>query len=435
MTQCSIGASYGSEGAYKIINLLVQDRSGPFTITFPRGKRINDYIIISFDKDTFKSGDVYSEIQKYYEFNSSGLCPLILSIFENDKSKEMSLTDFLRKYKRTPVPPTIYIIMEKYDCSADVFNFFDGFVGFNGRRFFKELKDFLTRLVQFGKYNVDMKIENICYEDGRGFIMIDLDNKFIKHAPHEYGPFLVTYMLFQVFMKLRNYNKILKGRKIDFNDTGITEQEYRDMTQFILDRHTTLQEPYSELYMLCYYSGLTIKNGIRQFDQYTPFKPVKKPDIKPDAIDVTGGEDPPHVEQLLVRMTKLKELCETILNLYMLPPENITYLTTRLNFLTRQLTTLQSQMDSFAQIVRNSKNYIQNYRQHWGRFLSEDEKQLPFEQVDDLVYQRLMKEYGLQIKCQRAAKCALAVAVAAYTLKKTFFAGKTRKRKRKFRSK
>jgi hypothetical protein len=427
MTQCSIGAPYGSEGAYKIINLLVQDQSGPFTITFPRGKRINDYIIITFKPDGFNSQDVYSEIQKYYEFSSSGLCPLILCIFENDKSKEMSLTNFLSKYNRAPIPPTTCIIMEKYNCSRDVFKFFDGMGGFDSRRFFTELKDFLTRLVQFGQYNVDMKIENICYERGRGFIMIDLDNKFIKPVSDN-APLFVTYMLFQVFMKMRIYNRILNGRSIDFNDTGITEQEYRDMMQFILDRHNTLREEYSELYMLCYYSGLKVRDGIRQFDRYTSFKKTEKKDEKNP--EVIGGEDPPPVEQLLERMTKLKKLCETILSLYFLPEQNTAHLTYNLNFLNRQLETLKSQMESFAQIVRNSKNYIQNYRQRWEKYLSEDEKLLPFEQVDDLVQKRLMDAYGLQIKCQRVGKCALAVAAAAYTLKKLVSGGKTRKRKR-----
>jgi len=42
-----------------------------------------------------------------------------------------------------------------------------------------------------------------------------------------------------------------------------------------------------------------------------------------------------------------------------------------------------------------------------------------------------MDAYGLQIICERAGKCALIVADAAYTLKKVFSGGKTHKRKHK----
>jgi len=423
-TKCSIGELYGSKGSFKNVHELVKDRRGNFVITIPRGKQPKDYVIISFD--VFKEENVFFEIQKYEELKLSGFCPLILCIFENDHSHEMTVTDFLNKYESDPIPSTLYIIMEKYNCSTDALQFFYEKEVFNSHRFFTELRDFLTRLVEFGYYSLDMKIENICYDRQKGFVIIDLDPKFFKLISHpEFDAYYVNYMLFQTY--------ILLSHKINahFDDLNITENEYRNMMRFILNQHNLHlrdKEYITELRMLFFYSKMSPSLGINQFDKYTPF--IHK-SVEVANVAVSTDEDVPPVEKLLQQINNLKKTCDKILGLYVLPQQDKIYLENNVRILNQHLEKIKSQLNSYAQIVRNSKSYMQNYRELWGKYLSEDEKRLPFEQVNDLVQKRLMDAYGLQIKCERAGKCALIVAAAAYTLKKVFSGGKTHKRKHK----
>ena len=263
-----------AQGTFKYLNEPVSGRQGFSTVFAPRQTE-NDFLIGRFKPDDFDATDVYNEFVLYKEFGARGFSPKIHSVMSN--GEQLSLTKFLSNIHsehdiQLHIDPYIQFLIEKKECEKLIFNYFkrqNNTIDYT--HFFTSLRAFIVLIVQYGYYNTDIKIPNLCIDPNTmKFVMIDLDPKFVKNIPREEGNprimnHYVNYMIYQVYIYLTVASKV----NVHFSETGIdtdlnTRPNLYAMMEFIYQKNivnsnlgTDILDP---LYMLFWYSS-QVNNG------------------------------------------------------------------------------------------------------------------------------------------------------------------------------
>ena len=158
-------------------------------------------------------------------------------------------------YENTPdkIPSNTHYIIEKLNCDEDLFNIFKTeinsiwsyawsyassyfYANRDYRTLFSKLKKLLTVLATPienvpGLFLVDMKSGNICSDDDGNLKLIDFDPaRLFSIHDRGYATPAVTFMLFQTYLIF-----YLKNRDITFDVTGISEEDFNEMIDFIYD--------------------------------------------------------------------------------------------------------------------------------------------------------------------------------------------------------
>ena len=174
--------------------------SGEFS--FSPGSIINiEFVTVKFKNN--KSSDIYNELMLYHNFGIMGISPVIYGV-NIPGTGQMSLETFVKSYNEHNVPTNTMYIVEKLNCDRMVIDRFTGRNGFDAKLFFDQLRDFFTsRIVANGIINTDIKIPNLCVDNGGNIKMIDLDPNFIKKIDKQISSrHYVNYMLLQVYINL-----------------------------------------------------------------------------------------------------------------------------------------------------------------------------------------------------------------------------------------
>jgi hypothetical protein len=174
--------------------------SGEFN--FSPGSIINiEFVTVKFKNS--KSSDIYNELMLYYNFGIMGISPVIYGV-NIPGTGQMSLESFVKSYNQHNVPTNTMYIVEKLNCDRMVIDRFIGRNGFDAKSFFDQLRDFFTStIVANGIINTDIKIPNLCVDNGGNIKMIDLDPNFIKKIDRRISArHYVNYMLLQVYINL-----------------------------------------------------------------------------------------------------------------------------------------------------------------------------------------------------------------------------------------
>lgn len=263
-----------AQGTFKYLNAPVSGRQGFSTVFAPRETE-DDFLIGRFKPDDFDATDVYNEFVLYKEFGARGFSPKIHSVMSN--GKQLSLIKFLTNIRSelditTHITPNIQFLIEKKECEKLIFNYFkrqNNTIDY--AHFFTSLRAFIALIVQYGYYNTDIKIPNLCIDPNTmKFVMIDLDPKFVKNIPdnernREIMNHYVNYMIYQVYIYLTVASKVI----VQFHETGIdTDLNARPnlyaMMEFIYQKNIVnsnlRRDILDPLYMLFWYSS-QVDNG------------------------------------------------------------------------------------------------------------------------------------------------------------------------------
>jgi hypothetical protein len=209
-----------------------------------------DTVYIDFSKALFggriEMDDIYNEIKLHHHFYELHMAPEITKVIIDDKT--MPVREYLTHYKEIEIPDKFGIYVKKYDCSKDVCKHFMNKGIFDHQRFFNEIDLFLKKTIYHGYYNVDIKLENICYQSGN-FFWIDLDPKFFKScakSPQHYH----RYMMIQLFVDIR------KKLPVDFSDLHMTIEECYETIDFLFKNGET--NVFDSLNQLAHYNDIDL---------------------------------------------------------------------------------------------------------------------------------------------------------------------------------
>jgi hypothetical protein len=214
-----------------------------------------ELVIVEFKRN--KPRDIYEELSLYERFGTLEISPKIIGV-NIPGTGQIALQDFLHNYNVSNVPNGLSYIVEKFNCSDDIFRYFtDSHGNFDSTRFFRKLRTFLTnKIVANNIINTDIKIPNLCTDQNGNIKMIDLDPNFIKPIQAHISPkYYVDYMIFQVYINLVfSYN-----RNIRLNDV-ISDAELLKMMQRM---YGFVDNGFHPIYMMMWYLGDTRFNTER----------------------------------------------------------------------------------------------------------------------------------------------------------------------------
>ena len=167
-----------------------------------------EFLVVDFFKGT--PADIYEELKLYNEFGQIGISPTIYYIKVHEFAEQISLSNFLRKYKDRKIKPYSYF-GDLINCGEKILEYY----GSDFVNMFSHLSVFIEKkIVENGLVHTDIKIQNLCIDDFGNFKLIDLDPNFIKKIQED--PLskktwkrvkidksdYVDYMLFQVYSSL-----------------------------------------------------------------------------------------------------------------------------------------------------------------------------------------------------------------------------------------
>jgi len=243
-------SSSSKSGWTKIVGTLVPSERG---ILFD--KELTDYLVFKYnipDEDEYDSVRIYGELKKYQELSKKGYAPAIVYCYSSSKKSGGPFDDFMRVYDKDPakIPSDTNYIIEKLNCDEDLFNIFKNstnsirsyvssyfYANRDYRTLFSELTKLLTVLATPkgknipGLFLVDMKSGNICSDDDGNLKLIDFDpTRLYSIHNRGYAKPAITFMLFQTFLIF-----YVKNRDITFDVTGISEEDFNEMIDFIYD--------------------------------------------------------------------------------------------------------------------------------------------------------------------------------------------------------
>ena len=213
--------------------------------------------------------DIYNEIALHDYFCELNMAPKITQVIIDDTS--MPVIEYLKNHKDIDIPIKFGIYVEKYDCNEDVCNHFMKKGVFDHKRFFNEVDSFLNQTIENGYYNIDIKLENMCYKSGN-FYWIDIDPKFFKScakSPLHYH----RYMMIQLFVDIR------KKLPVEFSDLHMSMEECYETIDFLF-KNDEMDEGKS-LYQLAHYNDIHIDKQMNAYiflqklfsKEATQFKP------------------------------------------------------------------------------------------------------------------------------------------------------------------
>jgi hypothetical protein len=234
--------SNGKQGGTKKVGRLVPSKLGEPGILFD--KKITDYLVFKYIlEDNYDSVRIYGELKKYQELSEKNYAPAIVHCYSYKESITMSFEKFMSIYDTKPeqIPNDTNYIIEKLNCDEDLFTIFKinsfwsyFYVNRDYITLFSKLKDLLTVLATPSKdipglFLVDMKSGNICSDNVGNLKLIDFDPaRLYSILNQEYVKPAITFMLFQTYLIFYLVNK-----DITFDVTGISEDEYDEMINFI----------------------------------------------------------------------------------------------------------------------------------------------------------------------------------------------------------
>lgn len=214
----TLGFAPGDEIASGTNKTVRRTRTGnnfSFVVSDTDSLNNKELVIVEFKQN--KKEEIYNELVFYERFGNLNISPKIMGV-NIPGSGHISLRNFLRQYNVSTVPNNVSYLVEKFNCSDDIFRYFtDSRGNFDHIRFFRDLRRFLVdKILANGIINTDIKIPNLCV-DGNGDIkMIDFDPNMIKPLQsHIQRDDYVNYMLFQVYCNLiYSYKKNIQLNEI-----------------------------------------------------------------------------------------------------------------------------------------------------------------------------------------------------------------------------
>ncbi len=180
----------------------------------PDGKKIYDVLIVSYL--TEQDGNVvYDEMFLYDKFGKLDIAPKVyaVKIQTKDKTEIINITDYLKNYTPdTSLKAKYEYLVDKLYCNEDlIYKYINRDKEFNETKFFSDVKNLVTKLVEAGYINTDIKHPNLCFDNGV-IKMIDFEHIYVKKISDLKNSdnddiidnkHFINYMIFQVFVYLR----------------------------------------------------------------------------------------------------------------------------------------------------------------------------------------------------------------------------------------
>jgi hypothetical protein len=197
-----------SKQAYNIkIN---NNNSGMFQIFY---SEYNDgeLMIVNFINGRFD--DIYSELKNYYIVGNDITVEIkYVSAEIHGVKQQYTLSNFLTTFEdKIADYGSVYYLVEKGVCGDDfVAKSDDEYMDSEDEhiQMFKEMYDVFERVVDKGWFNIDMKPDNMCKVNGK-YKMIDFDSRLFIHTdPNIPKKSYIDYMLFRIYLNLKQQNKI-----------------------------------------------------------------------------------------------------------------------------------------------------------------------------------------------------------------------------------
>jgi hypothetical protein len=214
----TIGFAPGPEIASGTNKTVRRTRTGnhfSFVVSDTDSLNNKELVIVEFKRNQPK--DIYEELSLYKVFGNLKISPKIMGV-NIPGTGQISLREFLRNYNVSNVPNGLSYLVEKFNCSEEIFRYFrDAHGNFDYMHFFRKLNTFLTdKIVANSIINTDIKIPNLCVDHNGDIKMIDLDPNFIKPIQaHIDTKYYVNYMIFQVYINLVfAYNRNIRLNEI-----------------------------------------------------------------------------------------------------------------------------------------------------------------------------------------------------------------------------
>ena len=209
-----------SKQAYNIkIN---NNNSGMFQIFY---SEYNDgeLMIVNFINGRFD--DIYSELNNYYIVGNDITVEIkYVSAEIHGVKQQYTLSNFLTTFEdKIADYGSVYYLVEKGVCGDDfVAKSDDEYMDSEDEdiasehediasehiQMFKEMYDVFERVVDKGWFNIDMKPDNMCKVNGK-YKMIDFDSRLFIHTdPNIPKKSYIDYMLFRIYLNLKQRKKI-----------------------------------------------------------------------------------------------------------------------------------------------------------------------------------------------------------------------------------
>jgi hypothetical protein len=198
-----------NEGASKIaFKPKIVNENPDFQVAYRKTDFIDKYLIMQYKTGSTRE-TIYKEFELYEKFSLLGFSPKILYvIWEKQKHIQMPTRQFLTYFDNMKfLSEEIKFLVENVHCGKNIFDYYlhDQYY----ENFFKDLKNFIEKIVENGYVNTDIKPGNLCIDPKTNeILMIDLDPNFLKPIQPDIEPNIyVDYMLFQFFVVMVRHNK------------------------------------------------------------------------------------------------------------------------------------------------------------------------------------------------------------------------------------
>jgi hypothetical protein len=256
-----------NEGASKIaFEPIIDNEKSVFEVAYNKEDFLDKYLIMQYKKNITRE-TIYKEFELYEKFSLLGFSPKILYVTWESKSynlkTQMSTRWFLTYYYDNMqfYSHEIKFLVENVDCGKNIFNYY---VDDDYEDFFKNLKNFIEKIVERGYVNTDIKPGNLCINPKtKKILMIDLDPNFLKPIQTDIKPDIyVDYMLFQFFVVMVRHNK----KDVKFENFFTQDRIVHVLHELIVNNRDLNGHP---LKSLIYYSGIDRDYFFFIFNNYT----------------------------------------------------------------------------------------------------------------------------------------------------------------------